>query len=190
MANKGNGNGNVATLAGSLAAGITKRLASAGQMTLAGSTFTPAQLTTELQKVVQLQADVDAARAATKAKVAAMAAQMPALRTIMSALVQFIRAAFGNQPDVLADFGLEPRKVATPLTVEQKATAAAKRAATRAKRNTMGAVQKKSVKGTVTGVTITPITPSDATETVAPVTATPAAPIPGAATGGGTPHTA
>ncbi|MGD0530383.1 MAG: hypothetical protein ABSE49_34935 [Polyangiaceae bacterium] len=187
MANKGNGNGNVATLAGNLAAGITKRLASAGQLTLAGSTFTPAQVATQLQTVVQLQQAVDAARAATKAKVAAMAAQMPALRTIMSAFVQFLRASFGNQPDVLADFGLEPRKVATPLTVEQKATAAAKRAATRAKRNTMGAVQKKSVKGTVTGVTITPI---DATEPVAPATATPTAPTAGAATGGGTPHTA
>jgi hypothetical protein len=116
-----------------------------------------------------------------------MAAQLPALRIVMSAFVQFLRAAFGNQPDVLADFGLVPRKAATPLTVEQKATAAAKRAATRAKRNTMGAVQKKSVKGTVTGVTITPIA---APEPVAPVTATPTAPIPGATTGGGTPHTA
>jgi hypothetical protein len=187
MTNKGNGNGNVATLAGSLAAGITKRLASAGQLTLAGSTFTPAQVATQLLKVVQLQQDVDDARAATTAKVAAMAAQLPALRIVMSAFVQFLRAAFGNQPDVLADFGLVPRKAATPLTVEQKATAAAKRAATRAKRNTMGAVQKKSVKGTVTGVTITPIA---APEPVAPVTATPTAPIPGATTGGGTPHTA
>jgi hypothetical protein len=185
MANKGNGN--VATLAGSLAAGITKRLASTTSVTLAGSTFTPAQLATELQKVVQLQTDVDEARAATKAKVAAMAAQMPALRTIIGAFVQFIRAAFGNQPDVLADFGLEPRKVAAPLTVEQKATAAAKRKATRAKRNTMGAVQKKSVKGTVTGVTITPL---DATAPVAPVPATPTAPTTGAATGGSTPRTA
>jgi hypothetical protein len=95
--------------------------------------------------------------------------------------------AFGNQPDVLADFGLVPRKAPTPLTVEQKAAAAAKRKATRAARNTMGAVQKKKVVGTVTGVTITPIT---APEPIAPVTATPTAPIPGATTGGGTPHTA
>ena len=185
MAN--NGNENVATLAGNLAAGITKRLANAGQLTLAGGTFTPAQVATQLLTVVQLQQAVDDARAATKAKVAAMAAQLPALRTVMSAFVQFLRAAFGNQPDVLADFGLVPRKAATPLTVEQKATAAAKRKATRAARNTMGAVQKKSVKGTVTGVTITPLA---ATDSVAPVTATPTAPIPGATTGGGTPHTA
>ena len=101
MTNKGNGNGDVATLAGNLAAGITKRLASAGQLTLAGGTFTPAQVATQLLEVVQLQQDVDDARAATKAKVAAMAAQMPALRTIISAFVQFIRAAFGNQPEIL-----------------------------------------------------------------------------------------
>jgi len=143
MTNKGNGN--VATLAGQLAAGITKRLANAGQLTLAGGTFTPAQVATQLLQVVQLQQAVDDARAATTAKVAAMAAQLPALRTVMSAFVQYLRAAFGNQPDVLADFGLLPRKVATPLTVEQKATAAAKRAATRAKRNTMGPVQKEIV---------------------------------------------
>ena len=49
------------------------------------------------------------------------------------------------------------------------------------------AVQKKGVKGTVTGVTITPIT---APQPVAQVPATPTAPIPGATTGGGTPHTA
>jgi len=110
-----------------------------------------------------------------------MAAQLPALRIRMGAFVQFLRAAFGNQPDVLADFGLRPRKAATPLTVEQKAAAAAKRKATREARNTMGPVKKRTVKGTVTGVTITPIAPPGP---IAQVTATPTAPIPGATTGG------
>jgi hypothetical protein len=105
----------------------------------------------------------------------------------MSAFVQFLRAAFGNQPDVLADFGLQPKKAATALTTEEKAAAAAKRAATRAKRNTMGPVQKKKVKGTVTGVVVTPINATDATVTV---TATPTAPSAGATTGGTAPHTA
>ena len=185
MANKGNRN--VAILAAQLAAGITKRLANIGQLTLAGGLLTTAQLAADLQKVVQLRQDVDTARAATAAKVAAEAAQLPALRIIIGAFVQFVRATFGNQPDVLADFGLQPKKAATPLTVEQKAAAAAKRKATRAARNTMGATQKKKVKGTVTGVIVTPI---DARQPIAPVTATPTAPIPGATTGGGAPHTA
>ena len=186
MTNKGISN-NVAILAGKLAAGITKRLANAGQLAFAGGTFTPAQVATDLLKVVQLQQEVDDARTATKAKVAAMEAQMAALLTVMRGFVQFLRATFGNQADVLADFGLLPRKAATPLTVEQKAAAAAKREATRVKRNTMGPVQRKKVKGTVTGVVITPIA---APEPTVPVTATPTAPNTGATTGGGTPRTA
>ena len=35
----------------------------------------------------------------------------PALRAFMSAIVQCVRTAFGNQADVLADFGLAPKKV-------------------------------------------------------------------------------
>jgi hypothetical protein len=182
-----NGNDIVATLAAQLAAGIPKRLTNVSTLTLMGSSFTLAQLTADLQKVVQLRQAVDAARAATQAAVAVEAAQLPALRAIMSAFVQFLRASFGNQPDVLADFGLEPRKAPTPLTIEQKAAAAAKREATRTARNTMGPVQKKSVKGAVTGVTVTPITGQSP---VAPVPATPTAPASGATTGGGTPHTA
>ena len=45
----------------------------------------------------------------------------------MAAFVAFVKATFGNSPDVLADFGLKPKKATTPLTVEQKAAAAAKR---------------------------------------------------------------
>ncbi len=81
---------------------------------------------------------------------------MPALRTFMSALVTFIKAGYGGQPDVLADFGIQTPKARAPLTVEARAAASAKRAATRAARNTMGSKQKKGVKGTVVGVTVTP----------------------------------
>jgi hypothetical protein len=42
----------------------------------------------------------------------------------------------------LADFGLNPKKARTPLTIEEKAAAAAKRKATRAARHTMGSKQK------------------------------------------------
>jgi hypothetical protein len=50
--------------------------------------------------------------------------------------------------------------VRTPLTVEAKAAAAAKRASTRAARHTLGTKQKKAIKGDVTGVLVTPITAS------------------------------
>jgi len=66
---------------------------------------------------------------------------------------------------VLADFGIQPPKVRVPLTVEAKAAAAAKRAATRAARHTMGSQQKKAVKGDVTGIVMTPITAAPPTVT-------------------------
>ena len=57
----------------------------------------------------------------------------------------FVKASFGNAPDVLVDFGLSPRKATTPLTAEQKAVASAKRKATRAARHVMGSKQRKAV---------------------------------------------
>jgi hypothetical protein len=170
MANKGSIGERVAALAGQLVAGIPKLPASVTTVTLLGSTFTPAQLASELQQLVTLQQEVDAARAAADAKVAAMVAQMPALRALASAFVQFLRAAFGTQPDVLALFELEPKKAMTPLTVVQKAAATAKRLATRAARGTKGPKALAKVKGTVTGVTITPLAPAGPS---VPVTETP-----------------
>ena len=81
---------------------------------------------------------------------------MPSLHTFMGTLVTFIKATYANQPDVLADFGIKP-KARTPLSAEAKTAAAAKRTATRAARHTMGAKQKKSVKGAVVGITVTPV---------------------------------
>jgi hypothetical protein len=146
-----------ATLATHLIAGTQTHLASIGQLVIAGSTLTPAQATTQLQAIVQQFADVDAARASLKAKLAAERAAAPARRVFIDAYVSCVMAAFGTSADVLADFGLAPKKARTPLTVEQKAAAAAKRAATRAKRNVMGSQQRKAVKGNVTGVVVTPI---------------------------------
>jgi hypothetical protein len=106
----------------------------------------------------------------------------------MSAIVQAVRTAFADQADVLADFGLPPKKVPTPLTVEQKAAAAAKREATRAARGTTSAKAKKGIKGAVTGIVMTPIV-AGAPAVQAPPAPT-AGPTPGTATGGTTPHTA
>jgi hypothetical protein len=124
--------------------------------------------------------------AACKDKVATERAEMPALRTLMDAYVTYVKATVGGATD-LADFGLTPKKVPTPPTVEAKAAAAAKRASTRAARGTMGSKQKQDVKGDVTGVTVTPVT----APTAKPVATSPA-PAPATATPGtasaATPH--
>jgi hypothetical protein len=174
-----------ADLASTLLVGIQKHLAN-GQLTFAGGTFTTAQIESQLQLLIALRAAVNAARAVTTAKVAAETAQAPALLAFMRALVECIRVQFGTQADVLADFGVPPKKARTPLTVEQKAAAAAKRKATRAARGTKGPKARLEIKGAVTGVVVTPIVAG------APVVqpTAPATPVNGAATGGTAPHTA
>jgi hypothetical protein len=147
----------VVTKAQQLSAGVAKHLGSTTQVTLLGGSYTAADLTTKLQQVVSLQSDVDAAKATVKAKLSAQATNMSTLRPLTGALVSYVKASFGSQPDVLADFGIHP-KVRVAPTVEAKAAAAAKRAATRVARGTKGSVQKKAVKGDVTGITITPTT--------------------------------
>jgi hypothetical protein len=156
MASNKETKGTVVALAKQLIAGTNKHLTSTTQVPLGGSSFTSAQVIEKLQTLVNLRQDVDATKASTKAKLVAETTQMPALRTFMGTLVTFIKAAYANQPDVLADFGISP-KVRTPLTAAAKTAAVAKRKATREARHTMGAQQKKSVKGTVVGITVTPI---------------------------------
>jgi hypothetical protein len=185
MANQVHANADLAT---QLVAGTSRHFATVGQLTFAGGTFTPAQVTSQLQAIVTLRSDVDTAKAQFEAKLAAYRSQTPAQRVFLDALVSYVKAVFGNAPDVLADFGLKPKKVRTTPTVEAKAAAAAKRAATRAKRNVLGKVQRKAVKGDVTGIVVTPIVaPQPAT--AAPNGPTPPAPVAGGATGPA-PHTA
>jgi hypothetical protein len=163
-----------ADLAESLITGVEKRLAGVTQVQLAGGVFTPAQIVSELQKLVTMRADVVAARAAAQAKVEVERTTAPAVRAFMSTVVQYVRVAFGNHADVLADFGLPPKKVPTPMTVEQKVAATAKREATRVARGTKSAKAKKGIKGTVTGVEITPIV----AEPAKPAAPAPTAPTP------------
>ena len=115
------------------------------------------QIVAELNGFAALRTDVETARAALQGRIAVETAQAIVMNAFISALVKIVRGMFGNQPDVLADFGLQPTKAPTPLTVEQKAMAAAKRVATRTARGTKGSRKKLSIKGNVTGVTVTPV---------------------------------
>jgi hypothetical protein len=51
----------VVALAQSLGAGVTKHLSNVTNVTLAGSSYTPAQITTKLQQVASLRSDADTA---------------------------------------------------------------------------------------------------------------------------------
>jgi hypothetical protein len=172
-----------ADLANKFIAGIGKHFANAQPMTFGSATLTPADLTQRLQTLVSLRTTVNAAKATAKASLVAEQAQAPALSGLMSDFRSYVKASFSKSPDVLADFGLTPRKATTPLTVEAKTAAAAKRASTRAARHTMGKVQKREVKGNVVGVTVTPITAPPPTAS-APVASAPS----GTASAGSSPH--
>jgi hypothetical protein len=186
---KNQGKSSVIALVGQLIAGTNKHLANLSEMKIAGSSYTPSQVTARLQAFATLREDVDAAKASTKAKLAAEKAETPAMRTFLSAYVPFVKAAFSTSPDVLADFGLQPKKARTPLTVEKKAAAAAKRKSTRAARHVMGTKQRKGVKGDVTGVVVTPVTAAQPVTTTAPTGSSTHATSTDATTGT-TPHTA
>ncbi|HEX3772609.1 MAG TPA: hypothetical protein VHV30_17140 [Polyangiaceae bacterium] len=154
-------------------AGTAKHFAGVSQVTLSGSSYTPAEITSTLQSLVDLDAAVDAARAMTAAKVAAEAALMPSVSALITAYRAYIRAIFGDTPDALADFGLAP-KTLTQVSPETRVIAAAKGRATRAARHTMGPKQKKGIKGVVPDVIAIPTTAPSPVVTTAP--ASPAAP--------------
>ena len=167
------GKKNSADRAEALSTGTTKHFPNASQtLTIGGEAYTVTQVNGNLGQIVSLRAASNDAKANAKAKVGAEKAQLPPLLLFMAAYVAFVKATFGNAPDVLADFGLVPRKARTPLTAEQKAAAKAKGKATREARGTRGPKAKQAITGNVVGVQVTPITAPAA----AP--AAPAAPAP------------
>ncbi|HEX4448569.1 MAG TPA: hypothetical protein VH044_17615 [Polyangiaceae bacterium] len=162
-----------------------------------GVSYTVTALTQLMQDFVDQRDAVESAKAATKSKVATERARAPAQLVVIRGFEQVVRGSFGNAADVLADFGLAPTKVRTPMTAEQKAVAAAKRAATRSARHTMGKNQKKDVKGAIKAtLVVTPLDGSTPTGTGTPASTTAAGTTPpvatptggtGSAPGGGTP---
>ncbi|HEX3769986.1 MAG TPA: hypothetical protein VHV30_03940 [Polyangiaceae bacterium] len=137
---------------------------------------TVTSVTALLQTTADLRQAVVTAQATTKARLAEEEAQIPANVANIREFTRYLRLAYGNQPQVLADFGLAPPKARTPPTAEQKAVAVVKGQATRKARHTMGKNQKKAVKGDVNaslvitpGAGSTPTAPAPAE----PVTATP-----------------
>ncbi|HEY6462105.1 MAG TPA: hypothetical protein VIY73_18190 [Polyangiaceae bacterium] len=140
-----------------LLAGFQKHLASVTSLTLGSVVYTPAQLIAALELLLNLRAAVLAAQATAKAKLTAEEAQAPALLVLTDALTAYVRVAFSESPDVLADFGLEPKRAPTPLTAEKQAAANAKRKATRAARGITTKAERMAKTGNVVGVIITPV---------------------------------
>ena len=170
----------VVTRAKQLILGMKKYYPNAStSLQIGGTTFTVSELTQSMQDFVNTRDAVEAAQAAAKAKVQTERSQSTSQIAIIRGFEAFVRATFGTKADVLADFGLAPPKVRVPRTAEEKAVSAAKSAATRKARGTMGKNQKKSVKGSITAkLVVTPVTTSPVSPPVAtpaPATSTPSA---------------
>jgi hypothetical protein len=148
------------------------------ELQVGGAPFTVSGLMALLQSFVDNRNAVEASKATTQAKVQAERVQAPSQLAVIRAFEAVVRGTFGNSADVLADFGLAPPKARATRTAEEQAVSAAKRAATRQARGTMGKNQKKDVKGSITAklvvtpVVTSPVSAPDGTlAPVAPVTA-------------------
>ena len=157
-----------------------------GPLSLGGRAFTAQSLIQFLQDMENAISQVDTAKASWKGALKNLADAQAKVGPTLGAYRSWVQATYGNAPATLADFGLAPPKARAPLTTEQQAAAVAKRKATKAARHTMGTVQKKAVKGNVTGVVVTPIPaplPTAASPAAGPAVQT-------ASPTGSTPHTA
>ncbi len=159
--------------------GIKKDLQSMTTLALGATSYTPTSL------VAFIQSHIDAANAVVIAKanwenaIKTYAGIDKQAQVVLHDLKQLVMGAFGATSSKLADFGYQPRKV-TVLTPEQKAAAAAKRAATRKARGTMGPKAKLKVTGT-TAAASTASTAAPAPAASNAPAATPPSPAPAAA---------
>jgi hypothetical protein len=124
-----------------LVAGTQKHMTS-GTLTLLGATYTATALVQLLQSLGDALAAVDTAKAGWQSTLKNEASVAAQVRPVIQAYRGWVLTTYGSAPSTLADYGVTPRKVPTPLTAEQKVARAAKAAATRKARNTMGKVQK------------------------------------------------
>jgi len=88
----------VAAFALQLIAGTEQSPQKTPTLMLLGHPMTPGEVAARLQAIVDLRAEVEAARATLKAKLALEAARMPALRAFMAAYVASMTAAYGASP--------------------------------------------------------------------------------------------
>jgi hypothetical protein len=139
-----------------------------GQFTLGNNVYTTATLVQAIQSLIDAIDAVTTAQANATVAVAALRDAMAKVGPIVLALRRNLLAMFGDAADILALFGLKPRKGPAPRTGEEIAAAAAKAKATRKARGTASRKQKLAIVGNVTGITVTPLT--------APTVALPAEP--------------
>jgi hypothetical protein len=163
-------------------AGLQLHEQGATVITIGGVGHTVTDLLAKIQDDITATDATDKARAEWLQSVQSERDSHQQVDPLLRGIKQFVMLQYGDSQAAsatLADFGYTPRKV--PVRSPTTSVAAANKSrATRKARNTMGAKQKKAVKGDVTGVVVTPVhgTPAPAPPTPTPPSGPTAAPVP------------
>jgi hypothetical protein len=162
--------------------GFNKHAQTVPSLFVAGTTLKAADIITVLQTRLSTANAAQSTRGTWQNAVKADRDERAKTKTLVDGVRQALLVALSGSIDVLADFGLSPRKPRV-LSPEKKAVAAARAKATRKARGTMGKVQKKGVKGAVTATLV--VTPQAGSQpaVTAPAPVTTPAPAPAPATG-------
>jgi len=130
-----------------MVAGIQKYFDSATTLLLDNQNMNKVALVALLQAYVTAVTAVAAVKAQLASAVRTQDTADASIQTVLTALTSYVRGLYGNEPAILADFGLKPLTRQKP-TAKVAAQAVDLRAETRKLRNTMGSKQRQDVKAT------------------------------------------
>jgi hypothetical protein len=108
-------------------------------------TYTPVEFLAKLEEVAAPLFDAVAARLALETALATRNAALDEAAALIEAFFTVLHQYLPAGSAGVASFGKKPKKARTPLTLEQKEAAAAKRAATRKARHVMGKKQRRAI---------------------------------------------
>ena len=136
-------------------AGVDKHYVNVPSLALGGASYTPTELKSIFQGEIDLEKDLEDARAKVRQLMQSARISRAKVRALRQLLRTYVLTTAGaDAAQTLLDFGIKP-KPSTPA-LDTKVKAKVQRAATRKARHTMGKKQKQSVKGQVPETTATP----------------------------------
>jgi hypothetical protein len=138
-----------------LVAGTQKDIPATSMVDVNGTNLKQSDVLAKLQGWIGIYQSVSSAKATYETAQQSLKASDPEIHEFIVAYGQALKQVLGKSNPLLADFGLNltQRK---PPSAETQVLATAKRAATRKARQTLGKVQKKSVKGVAVTQVIVP----------------------------------
>jgi len=132
-----------------VAAAYKKHCAKTGGMIIDREKTSANQISAELQKRADVEDKVTAARGVLHGAILERAQVEDDTQAVFDAVRQSALIMFASAPDILAEFGLAPKKERRGLTAEEKLAAVNKAKETRAARHTVGSRQRLQIRAEV-----------------------------------------